>query len=175
MDDSAKWFLMKQADGTVFGPLPLSQLHQWAIDACISPLDKVSSDGTSWIKAPMLPELHMDYLLELEPGSYYGPTTIGAIREFLTSGEISEETLLTNCKTGEQKPLREFSQIFQPPEEKPAPVIRVGARENLQTRIRQLEEALLQERVLRKTAEELRSKAEARLAELEELLGIGME
>lgn len=175
MDDSAKWFLMKQADGTVFGPLPLSQLRQWAADACIAPLDKVSSDGASWIKAPMLPDLHMDYLLEIEPGSYYGPTTLGAIREFLTDGEITEETLLTNCQTGEQKPLREFSQFIQPPQEQPSPVIRVGARENLQTRIRQLEEALLQERTLRKNAEELRSRAEARLAELEERLGIGME
>ena len=55
------------------------------------------------------------------------------------------------------------------------PVARVSARENLQARIRQLEEALLQERLLRKTAEELRSKAEARIEELEELLGIGME
>ena len=176
MDDSSKWFLMKQADGTVFGPLPFSQLHQWAVDACISPLDKVSSDGTTWIKAPMLPELHMDYLLELEPGSYYGPTTIGAIREFLSDGEITEETLLTNCRSGEQKPLRDFPQISQAaPETQVVPVARVSARENLQARIRQLEEALLQERLLRKTAEELRSKAEARIEELEELLGIGME
>lgn len=174
MDDSPKWFLMKQADGAVFGPMPLSQLCQWALDACISPLDKVSTDETNWMKAPMLPELGMDFLLEVEAGLFYGPTTIGAVREFLTNGEISLEALLTNCITGEQKPLREFPQIFQAPE-KPheAPIIRVSARENLQARIRQLEETLLHERLLRKTAEELRAKAEARTAELEEILGIG--
>ena len=172
MDDSPKWFLMKQSDGEVFGPMPLSQLRQWALDACISPLDKVSSDEVTWIKAPMLPELEMDYLLEVEPGLFYGPTTIGAIREFLTSGEISLENPLINCHTGDQKPLREYPQLFQAPQETEAPLIRISARENLQARIRQLEEALLQERLLRKNAEELRAKAEGRVAELEEILGI---
>ena len=164
---------MKQADGAVFGPLPLSQLRQWALDACISPLDKVSTDEIHWMKAPMLPELDMDYLLEVEPGLFYGPTTIGAIREFLTNGEISLENPLINCHTGEQKPLRDYPQLFQTPEAPEAPIIRVSARENLQLRIRELEEALLQERVLRKNAEELRARTEARLAELEEILGIG--
>ena len=173
MDDSPKWFLMKKADGAVFGPMPLSQLRQWALDACISPLDKVSSDEITWIKAPMLPELEMDYLLEVEPGLFYGPTTIGAIREFLTNGEISLDNPLINCHTGDQKPLREYPQLFQAPQEPAAPLIRISARENLQERIRQLEETLLQERLLRKNAEEIRAKAEARVAELEEILGIG--
>lgn len=173
MDDSAKWFLMKKEDGEVFGPMPFSQLHQWAVDACISPLDKVSSDGTNWVKAPMIPELQMDYLVEVEGGSYYGPTTIGAIREFYNNGEISLECVLTNCQSGERKALQEYSQIFQTPEPVPSPIIRINARESLQSRIRELEEALIHERLLRKTAEELRAKAEKRAAELEELLGLG--
>jgi len=173
MDDSSKWFLMKQADGTTFGPMPFSQLHQWAVDACVSPLDKVSNDGTTWIKAPMLPDLHMDYLVEVDGQTYYGPTTIGAIREFLADGEISESTILTNCRTGEQQPLHALYPLFQAPEKTPTPIIRVS--DNLQERIRELEEALLQERLLHKTAEELRIKAEVRVAELEELLGIGTE
>ncbi|MDD5350179.1 MAG: hypothetical protein PHQ12_08210 [Chthoniobacteraceae bacterium] len=175
MDDSSKWFLMKQADGTVFGPMPFSQLHQWAVDACVSPLDKVSTDQTSWVKAPMIPELHMDYLVEVDAENYYGPTTLGAVREFLMNGEITETTILTNCRTGEQQPLAGLEQVFQAPEKTASPIIRVSARENLQSRIRELEEALLQERLLRKTADELRAKAEARIAELEELLGIGEE
>ena len=153
--------------------MPLSQLRQWAADACISALDKVSSDETTWVKAPMLPELQMDFLLEVEPGCLYGPTTIGAVREFLTSGEITSETPLTNCHTGERKPLREFPQIFQAPPHSAAPIIRINARENLQARIRQLEETLLKERLIHKTTDELRTKAEARVTELEEILGIG--
>ena len=80
MDDSSKWYLMKQADGAVFGPMPFSQLHQWAVDACVSPLDKVSTDQTAWVKAPMIPELHMDYLVEVDAENSYGPTTLGAVR-----------------------------------------------------------------------------------------------
>ena len=175
MDDSAKWFLMKQADETVYGPMPFSQLHQWAVDALISPLDKVSTDEVNWIKAPMVPELHMDYLVEVTQDTYYGPTTIGAVREFLMSGEISLETPLTDCTSGDQKPLREFPQVFQASDQQPAPILRVNARENLQGRIRELEEALLQERLLRKNSEELRLKAETRVAELEEILGLAEE
>ena len=172
MDDSTQWFLMKQSDGTVFGPLTFSQLHQWALDAYISPLDKISNDQINWVKAPMIPGLHMDYLVELEPGTFYGPTTIGAIREFLTCGEITLNALLTDCKTGEQKAVSEFAEIYGIPSEQSPETIRVNARENLQTRIRELEEALLKERQQRKTVEELRVKAEIRIAELEELLGI---
>ena len=150
-DDSPKWFLMKQADGDVFGPMPFSQLLQWAVDACISPLDKVSSDGHTWVKAPMIPELNMDYLVEAADNTIYGPTTIGAIREFYADGEIQLESVVTNCKTGERKPLKDF------------PHQTLHVTESLQSRIRELEEIVLQERHLRQTAEH-------RVAELEKLL-----
>ena len=34
----------------MFGPIPFAQLRQWAVDAQISPLDKVSNDGRTWIR-----------------------------------------------------------------------------------------------------------------------------
>ncbi len=173
MEESAKWFLMKQDDGEVFGPMPFSQLHQWAVDAFISPLDKVSNDGATWVKAPMIPDLHMDYLVSTDAGTTYGPTTIGAIREFYNSGEISLDTILTNCQSGEARTLKEFTTLFHPPEPPQAATIRVNTRDSLQTRVRELEEALMHERFLRNTAEELRAKAETRVTELEDLLGIG--
>ena len=166
MDNSLKWYLMKSDDGTVFGPLTFDQLRQWAVDACISPLDKVSTDAQTWVKAPMIPDLQMDYLLEISPISFYGPTTVGAVREFLNCGEITPETVITNCKTGEEKPLCEFP-IFSMPEP-PSP--RPSFRENLQARIRELETALVEERRLRNASELLRNKAENRVKELEELL-----
>lgn len=176
MDDSLKWFLMKYDDGTVFGPMTFDHLRQWAVDAYISPLDKVSSDSQqTWVKAPMIPELRMDYLLALDEESYYGPTTVGAVRDFVASGEIDEETIITNCRTGEEKPLREYPifhrpEVGLPPLEEPEAPIRSSIRENLQKRIRDLEAALVEERRLRQLSEGLRAKAEARLAELERLL-----
>ena len=80
-DDTQHWFLLKHDDGTLFGPVKLSQLKLWANEAQISPWDKVSSDQHSWIKAPMLPELEMVYLVEVDPDQYYGPTTLGALTE----------------------------------------------------------------------------------------------
>ena len=80
---------MKNDDGTVFGPISFEQLRQWSVDAQVSPLDKVSTDEKNWIKAPMVPELEMDYLVEVSPDQFYGPTTIGAVREFLQVGEIN--------------------------------------------------------------------------------------
>jgi len=175
MDESTKWFLMKHTDGTVFGPMSFQNLRQWAADAYIAPLDKVSQDSKSWIKAPMIPELEMDFLLTISPDSFYGPTTVGAVREFLANGELTLDSIVTNCKSCEEGALREFGilpEVMDIEEsEQPMPPPRSSIRENLQRRIRQLEEALVEERRLRQVAEGLRTKAEARLAELEELLG----
>jgi len=135
MEDNHQWFLMKHDDGSVFGPVSFDQLRQWAEDAQISPLDKVSPDESTWIKAPMVPDLGMDFLIEVSTDQYYGPTTLGAVREFLLIGEINSDTYLTNCKDGIQK------------------------------RIRELEEALMDERRARESAELRCERLEARLAE----------
>ena len=171
MDESLKWFLMKQNDGTVFGPMSFENLRQWAADAYIAPLDKISSDSHTWVKAPMIPELEMDFLLCIEPDSYYGPTTAGAVREFLANGEVTLDSTITNCKTGEEGPLRAFGILPEAEAEvelEPPP--RSSIRENLQGRIRKLEESLVEERRLRQVAEDARTRAEARLAEIELLL-----
>ena len=162
---------MKHHDGTVFGPMSFANLQQWAADAYIAPLDKVSSDSHTWVKAPMIPELAMDFLLNIGPDSHYGPTTAGAVREFLANGEVTMESLITNCRTGEEGTLRDFGILPEiQHEEEMEPPTRSSIRENLQGRIRELEEALIEERRLRQVSEGLRTKAEARLQELEQLL-----
>ena len=88
MDDT-NWYLRKAHDGSQFGPIPFSQLLQWSAEAQISPLDRVSTDEATWVKAPMIPELEMDYLIHVSEDHYYGPTTVGSIREFLDAGEIT--------------------------------------------------------------------------------------
>src|SRR5476651_1251867 len=107
MDETQKWYLMKHDDESVFGPMPSDQLRQWALNAQVSPLDKVSNDGRTWIKAPMLPELEMDFLIEVTPDQYYGPTTTGAVREFLKAGEIGADTVITNCTDGSERSVRD--------------------------------------------------------------------
>ncbi len=166
MDDSA-WYLRKASDGSLFGPLSFKQLQQWAADAQVSPLDRVSTDQKNWIKAPMLPELQMDYLVEVGEEQYYGPTTIGAIAEFIAAGEITPENIVTNCKDASRMRVRDLlpPSLLNPA---PAPDVSISTRPssirlNLQQRIRELETALLEERRARESAEVIIAKLESRL------------
>ena len=163
------WYLQKHEDETLFGPITLDQLKQWAIDAQVSPLDKVSQDGTTWVKAPMIPELEMDYLVEVSPDQYYGPTTFGAIREFLQMGEIHAETEITNCRDGTKAALKEipeFQSLRSDDDDIFSMPVRTSIRVNLQKRIRELEEALMEERRAREMAEHLVGKLEAKIADI---------
>lgn len=170
MDDSQTWFLMKHEDGGVFGPVGLDQLRAWAHEAQVSPLDKVSSDQKNWMKAPMLAELEMDYLIEVNTDQYYGPTTLGAIGEFLQAGEITGQTLITNCKDGAQVVLEELLEIQPEPEGEPHEPVRTSIRQSLQQRIRELEKALIEERRARQEAEMRCAKLEAIMAQIDESL-----
>ena len=111
----------------------------------------------------MIPELNMDYLVEVSPDQYYGPTTLGAVREFLLIGEINADTVLTNCKDGSQQTVSDFPELL-PRREEEQPV-RTSIRLSLQKRIRELEETLMEERRAREAAELRCERMEARLAE----------
>ena len=171
MEDSV-WYLRKASDGSLFGPITFKQLQLWAADAQVSPLDRVSNDQQNWIKAPMVPELQLDYLVEVGEDQYYGPTTIGAIAEFIAAGEISPETTVTNCKDASQMRVCDLlpPALLNPA---PAPDVSISSRPssirlNLQQRIRELETALLEERRGRENAEVLIEKLETRLQQYDE-------
>ena len=167
MESAPTWYLMKNDDGTIFGPITFEQLHQWASDAQVSPLDKVSNDEKTWMKAPMVPELGMDYLVEVSPDQFYGPTTLGAVREFLVLGEINAETPVTNCRDGSVTMIRDIAELNVPEEEDATQQpVRTSIRINLQQRVRELEEALMEERRAREQAEHLVEKLEAKLADI---------
>lgn len=165
--DVSVWYLRKASDGSMFGPLTFQQLQQWAADAQVSPLDRVSSDQSNWMKAPMLPELQMDFIVEVGEDQYYGPTTLGAIAEFIAAGEIHAETAVTNCKDGSQMRVRDIlpPSLLHPA---PPPDVAISTRPssirlNLQQRIRELETALLDERRARENAETLVERLENKL------------
>lgn len=165
-EESQSWYLLKNDDGTVFGPVAFQQLKQWAVDAQISPLDRVSVDSQNWMRSPMLPELEMDYLVEVSPDQFYGPTTFGAIREFLQMGEINGETQITNCKDGSITALKNIPELQIGGDDEEAKPVRTSIRFNLQQRIRELEEALMDERRSREDAELHLARLEAKLEEI---------
>ncbi len=160
-----QWFLRKHEDGNIFGPLPFGTLVRWASAARVAPHDSVSTDQSTWMKAPMLPDLGMDWLVEVTSERYYGPTTIGAIQEFMRLGEINEQSFVINTCDGTRRKLEQLE--IAPPVliEAEAPGESGPAAEGMsldpQVRIRELEEALREERRALAEAEERYRKLQA--------------
>ena len=166
MDSAAAqdWFLRKHEDGNIFGPLPFAQLARWASSAQVAPYDVVSTDQITWTKAPMLPELEMDWLVEVTSERFYGPTTLGAIQEFMRLGEINGDTLVINSRDGSRRRVNEMPLVLSqiPVEEEPASdaagPAASGMSINVEDRIRDLEQSLREERrALHEAGERYRS------------------
>ena len=107
------WFLRKHEDGSTFGPVRFDQIARWATAAQIAPHDMLSNDRQTWVKAPMLAQLGMDWLVELTSEHYYGPTTLGALQEFIRLGEIDGETLVINTRNGARCKIQEMPQLWE--------------------------------------------------------------
>jgi len=107
------WFLRKHEDGSTFGPVRFDQIARWAAEAQIAPHDTLSNDRQTWVKAPMLAQLGMDWLVELTSENYYGPTTLGALQEFIRLGEIDGETLVINTRNGACCKIQEMPQLWE--------------------------------------------------------------
>jgi hypothetical protein len=161
-----QWFLRKHEDGTIFGPLSFDQLARWAMSAQVAPHDSLSTDQVNWSKAPMLPQLGMDWIVEVTSERLYGPTTLGAIREFLRLGEVNEDAGVINACDATRYVLRDLAEQLAalPPEGEEqidAGPASSGMSIAVEDRIRELEQALREER--RAYAE-----LESRFRELEE-------
>ncbi len=107
------WYLRKHEDGSIFGPVGFDQLARWASTAQIAPHDALSTDQRTWTKAPMLPQLGMDWLVEVTSEHYYGPTTLGAIQEFIRLGEISDDTFVINACDGTRRQIQEIRELLE--------------------------------------------------------------
>ena len=168
---SGTLYLLKAEDGEIFGPVNFQQIVAWATAAQVSPLDKISSDQQAWFKAPMVPELGMDWLIELTTEQLYGPTTLGAIQEFLNLGEVNADTTLINARDGTSTPVKEVVGLKIPadePDDEPATDTpgRSGIRSSLQQRIRELEHTLFEERRAMESLEERYRKLEGKYVEI---------
>jgi hypothetical protein len=167
------WFLRKHEDGSTFGPVRFDQIARWAAAAQIAPHDTLSNDRQTWVKAPMLPQLGMDWLVELTREHYYGPTTLEALQEFIRLGEIDGETLVINTCNGARCKIQEMPQLWetgQPDAGDAQTEIQLGDPLGpavsgmsiaLQEQVRDLEQSLEEER-------RALMKAERRYAELKE-------
>jgi len=175
------WYLKKHGSEEVFGPSSLEKLKEWASSARINPQDRLSTDKQIWTHPPMLPELEMDWLIELGNELLYGPTTSGALIEFFAAGEITEETPVVNCVSGKRmtfgtapfatkaRPAVSVGEkttsgrIIEPP-------LKGGIRVNLQKRVRELELLVMSKQNKINAANEKIVRLETRIRELERRL-----
>ena len=72
MADLQEWFVRTE-DGKVYGPASVASLAEWAKDGRVEPSCFVSSDRINWRPAQLMPELEMKWLVETEPGKFFGP------------------------------------------------------------------------------------------------------
>jgi hypothetical protein len=175
--DAQEWFLRKHDDGHIFGPLPFAQLTRWASSAQVAPHDVVSSDQLNWVKAPMLPELGMDWLVEVTTERFYGPTTLGAIQEFMRLGEIDGETFVINSCDGSRRRVSEMAFVLSEDEadaiensDSSAGPAATRMAIDVQDRIRELEQSLREERRALYEAEERYRVLESKYQELAQRL-----
>jgi hypothetical protein len=182
VEHSENWYLKKHGTLEVFGPVSFEKIREWADSSQINAQDALSTDQVIWTKAPMVPEMEMDWLIVVGDDIVYGPTTAESLLEFERLGEINARTALINCRTGQSSILAgtpfyqsSFVAVSRQAEAAvagPAGALRQpgqsGFRVSLQQRIRELENALLEERRKLGIAEETSARLEGRVRELED-------
>jgi hypothetical protein len=75
--------------GDVFGPADMETLKTWARDGRLAPTNELSEDGREWLPVTSFVELEMDWVVQVNSGSFYGPIHLDALAELVREGSIS--------------------------------------------------------------------------------------
>ena len=92
---------VKLSDGAVYGPIELGELRTWVEECRIAPGDQVSSDNVHWVNVEALPELAMQWMVEMASGEIFGPVHLHAVIDFVNSRLVMPNSRLSNRVTGE--------------------------------------------------------------------------
>lgn len=79
---------LKTPDGAVYGPVDVVTLCSWAADARVVPGCRLSPDGKDWRPAETIPELRLNWVVNLSDGTTYGPLNLLAIWTLMLEGSI---------------------------------------------------------------------------------------
>lgn len=88
MSDSREWFVRTE-EGNVYGPADVSALIEWSKDGRIEPSCFVSTDRISWKPAQLMSELEMKWLVETEPGKFFGPFHRQVVSSLFKGGQLA--------------------------------------------------------------------------------------
>ncbi|MCR5414897.1 MAG: DUF4339 domain-containing protein [Kiritimatiellae bacterium] len=84
-----EWYV-RSPDGQVYGPTDRSTLIDWAGEGRVEPGGFVSRDRRQWIPAQLMEELEMEWVVEAEPGKFFGPFNRRLVVKLASSGELPE-------------------------------------------------------------------------------------
>ena len=87
MAENESWYV-RSAEGSVYGPSDRATLAQWAREGRIEPTGYVSRDRKEWLPAQMMPELEMKWIVEAEPGKFFGPFNREVVIRLAAAGQI---------------------------------------------------------------------------------------
>ncbi len=90
MRNKEEWFV-KSSDGRVYGPADADSLVVWAEEGRVEPNGYVSRDRRMWIPAAQMKELGMEWLVESEPGRFFGPFNRKMVARLKAEGSITRE------------------------------------------------------------------------------------
>ena len=97
---SQKWFL-RILDKSIFGPVDLDTLCDWANQARIIPGHHISSDKTNWTAVETIHEFRMIWEVAMKNGDIYGPINISLLKSLIQDDIINTTATITNITTGE--------------------------------------------------------------------------
>ena len=71
--DTGRIWYVRSEEGKVYGPATFAGLLEWVKDGRVEPSGWVSRDRMTWTPPQLIPELAMNWLVEIEPGQFFGP------------------------------------------------------------------------------------------------------
>ena len=167
-----KWYV-KNSDGKVFGPVDDAGLLSWVRDGRVEPFAGISNDLKKWKLASLEPALEMDWIVENEPGRFYGPTHRDVIADLVKSGSLSDTCRIYRDDHGGAS--EKEAEAARDEAEKAMAEVQAEAEKAMAELKNEAERSLAQKdaeiAAAKKEAKELKARAEAseaRVAELEE-------
>lgn len=107
-----KWYI-KSPEGKAFGPVSMETLKDWVKDGRVEPLAGISKDLKTWMLAPLKAELEMNWIVENNPGQFYGPTHRNVIDDLVRSGSLSPSArFYCDDRGNSDTQIREYERII---------------------------------------------------------------
>ena len=153
--ENQEWYL-RILDKSIFGPVDLETLCDWANQARIIPGHHISSDQTNWIAVETVQEFHMIWQVTMKNGDTYGPVNISLLKNWVQDDIIDATASIKNISTGNSSTvIKQMIALINEDFELRLKLEEANsAKQVAEKQCKQLEQELKQEKKLRQTESE---------------------